>query len=154
MFEVCTVLVPLTVLLKGNQANYRLALRLFSCLLLAVSKQKLIKIGPLGMHPHDAGCSLPFGASRAAETPNPTICQFRKYIVECPYHFDDIWYRVRLKYIVSNLFSPGQGDQGDVSSHYIPSSNKATTPLPHKLNGHAKHVFRCVEVRVRVLVAG
>lgn len=80
------------------------------------------------------------------------------YRLECPYHFD-VWYMygVQLKYIVSSLLSPGQGDQGDqgdVSSHYIPSSNKATTPLPHKLNGHAKHVFRCVEVRVRALVAG
>lgn len=40
------------------------------------SKQKLIKIGPLGMHPHDAGCSLPFWASRAAETPIQAYTNF------------------------------------------------------------------------------
>lgn len=107
------------------------------------------------MHPHDAGCSLPFWASR---NPNPTICQFPMGS-RLSAHTIDVWYctygyGVQSKYIVSNVLSLGQGDQGDVSSHYIPSSDKATTPLPHKLNSHAKHVFRCVEVRVRALVAG
>lgn len=68
--------------------------------------------------------------------------------VECPYNIDDVWYGSINKYIMSNL-STGQGNQGDVSSHEISNSNKAAKPLPHKMNGHAKHVFRCNEVRVR-----